>query len=203
MVTYVKTTYNQLETPSGAVGEAPDGPGAFQHLATNIDTRLGIGGAEYAVNVAAITAIPTARCFDGKLAYAADTKYLYRWTVPATGSPSWRIWQTPWANITSFGSNVIANSFGWPPSWSINSGSVSLAGMLSTGTGVAFTDGQTLLTMPAVAQPPSMVRFMVPGDAGGFAELQLAVGASVLSVQSTKSTAPKILGLDGFTYRIA
>lgn len=203
MVTYVKTTYNQLETPSGAVGEAPDGPGAFQHLAANIDTRLGIGGAEYAANLAAITAIPASRTFDGKLAYAADTKYLYRWVVPATGTAAWRLWQTPWATISPLGSGIVAASIGYPPAWKIVGGDVQLGGMLTKASAAAFADADALLTVPAAAIPAQTTRYLSPGDGAGWAELQLAGTTGALTIQSVKGTTVKILALDAFGYRVA
>lgn len=154
MVTYVKTTYNQFETPSGAVGEPPDGPGGFQHLAANIDSRIGIGGAEYATNLAAITAIPAARTFYGKLAYAADTSYIYRYCGATDGWVLWdmgRTWQ-PFTYVSGFSNASGGNSISLR--WTIRSGILTVQGIVF-GT---FTSGTSVTVVTAANVPPAQYR---------------------------------------------
>lgn len=75
------TTNLGLRYPVGS--DAPDGPGAVSQLAADVDGYLRVGGAEYVANSAALTAIPSARLFTGKLAYQADVDSVFRWNGTA------------------------------------------------------------------------------------------------------------------------
>lgn len=204
MVTYVKTTYNQFETPSGAVGEPPDGPGGFQHLAANIDSRIGIGGAEYATNLAAITAIPAARTFYGKLAYAADTSYIYRYCGATDGWVLWdmgRTWQayTYASGFTNSSSNSISLR------WTIRSGVLIVQGIVygTFTTGAPATVTTTANVPPAVYRPAAAMvglAFGATAQAAKPAYAQLA-NDGTLSVGwnnlGTAATAPAYISLAG------
>lgn len=153
MATYRTTANLQLRTPSGAVGEAPDGPGGMATLADDVDTMLGIGGAERATNLAAITAIPSARTFTGKMAYAADTGYLYRYTGATDG---WVLWDTArtWQAFTyATGFSSLAGII--PLRWAIRAGILhvqgGVQGTFASNTPVAVTT--TANVPPAVYRP--------------------------------------------------
>lgn len=201
------TTTNRAY-PYPAPTDAPDGPGAIFTLATEIDARLGTGGAESAANLTAINAIPTARCFDGKLAYAVDTQYLWRYTVPASGSPFWAIWSTPWVPFAgtrgtpAYPTGFVTPGFGYPPAWRVNGGDVLLSGVAQKTAGTAFAPGDNLFSVPALVTPAAVAYQIVNGSAATMASLQVQTGTGQISVHSVKGTAPTWLTLDGWGYRL-
>lgn len=73
MPTYRTTARSQFRTPSGAIGEAPDGPGGMATLADDVDNMLGYGGAEAVATYAALTGLPAGRVFVGKQALLLDS----------------------------------------------------------------------------------------------------------------------------------
>lgn len=147
MVTYVQTTYNQLETPSGAVGEAPDGPGAFKHLSDQVDGRLGVGGAEYCANAAAMSAIPSSRLFKGKRVYRADLDIVFRYVGvgntalgAADSTHPWQAFDKPPTPYTpTFGNLSGTNSVS--ALWGINAGVAWATAEVVSGSGWAITSG--------------------------------------------------------------
>lgn len=203
MPTYRTTANLQLRTPSGAVGEAPDGPGGMATLADDIDLMLGVGGAERAANLAAITAIPTARTFFGKLAYAADTSYTYRYCGTTDGWVLWdmgRVWQ-PFTYASGF-SNSASNSISLR--WTIRSGILIVQGIVF-GTfvnGTSTTVTTTANVPPAQYRPnPAMVSLTFPAAS----QLERPAFASlgpdgILSVAwnnlGTAATAPAWISID-------
>lgn len=80
MTTYQQAGQNKFDIPAGVVGEKPDVVGDLLRFATQVDARLGAGGAEACANLAAINALPTSRCFPGKRAYAINTGLTYVYT---------------------------------------------------------------------------------------------------------------------------
>lgn len=102
MPTYVTTSRNQFRVPAGAVNDPPDVPGYMLTAAQDADDRLGVGGAEYCANAAAVAAIPSGRRFIGKLVYRADNDTVYRYvgagnTAIGSSAPTsaWQSWNKP------------------------------------------------------------------------------------------------------------
>lgn len=119
MSTYNTSAYNKLRSPSGAVGEPPDGPGGIAALRDDVDNYLGIGGAEYCATTAARDAIPSTRLFRAKLAYVAagstGGNVVYRYD-PTYG---WNPWEsvpqnyTPTFSNMTLGNGSIGGSYWW------------------------------------------------------------------------------------------
>lgn len=173
MATYSLSSRNQLRSPSGAVGEPPDGPGGMATLRDDVDNYLGTGGAEYCAGAAQVTAIPSSRKFVGKLAYRADTDCVYRWVgngntaVGANGaSNGWQAWSKPptaftptWTGVgmtTSTGFFGISEGLAWfdvvgtvtaiaSTTVDVTLGSLPtpIVGMLGSGTGQYLKAGST------------------------------------------------------------
>jgi hypothetical protein len=134
MVTYVSSTRNQFRSPSGAVNEAPDGPGAFQTLAQDIDDRIGWNGIEYAATTAIRDAIPTARKFTGKRVRVAADGITYVWS-----GTNWVPWESSPQNVPittnnlTQGNGTVVHSQWWQNGilhgkWALTWGSTSGAG---------------------------------------------------------------------------
>lgn len=196
MTTYQQTTRNQFDTPAAVAGERPNVPADFQKLAQELDDRLGVAGAEYAANLTAINAIPTARCFEGKTAFASDTRYRYRYT-----SGAWRLISTPWQTFATLASGITAQAGSYTPSWKISDGDVQLSGAVTKASGAVFADANALITLPTAVQPASNVFGIV--DAQGGYIVGLAITGTSLSVHSVKGGTPTWIALDGFNYRLA
>lgn len=101
MPTSRHTTYNQFDTPTGAVGEAPDGPGAFATLADEIDGRVGNAGGETVATTAARDAIPAGRLFNGKEVFVTADKSTWKYM-----SGAWILWSFPRTGFTADYTNV-------------------------------------------------------------------------------------------------
>lgn len=142
MTSYRQTAYNDFETPSGAIGEAPDGPGAFQHVMDQVDARIGIGGSEYAGG--GVAAIPSSRLFIGKLAYwpAGDIVYRYVGTgnTPIGGTSAWQGWQKPPTPYTPTFTNL-AGSNSVTALWGISAGIAWATIQVISGSGYSITSG--------------------------------------------------------------
>lgn len=97
MPQYTATTRNGFRYPAGAANDPPDVPGYMGTLAADVDSFLGVGGAEYCASSAAMSAIPTSRRFAGKLVYRADLDMYFRWgpagsTVAGGSGSTWQGW---------------------------------------------------------------------------------------------------------------
>jgi hypothetical protein len=156
MVTYVNSSRLFVRTPSGAVGEAPDGPGAMQTLAQDVDDRLAYGGAEFSFN--ALSNIPAARRFVGKLAYYQPTDTTYRWVgtgnLPATdasASAGWLAWSKPAATFVPAFTNLNWTAFSLRSAlWGIADGMLWVTVAVTASAGAApSTSAETFLTLPS------------------------------------------------------
>lgn len=145
MPTYALSSRNQFRSPSGAVGEPPDGPGGMQTLAKDIDDRIGTGGAEWCQNAAARDAIPAARLFPGKLAYVATNDTFYRYS----GAGAWTQWDSDWLAYTpNFTAGVtVGNGSFSGCSWHIAGRTMRLVGRFTLGSSSAV-GGTSRLAVP-------------------------------------------------------
>lgn len=170
MPTYRTTARTQLRSPSGAVGEAPDGPGAMATMLDDVDNYLGVGGAEYAANLTALQAIPAGRKFLGKLAYRADIDTVFRWVglgntaVGANAaSNGWQAWSRP---PTAFSPSYSGIGFTSPTTnvglWGIAEGLIWLDTYTQNGPTTSTPSGTNDATLTA---PDSLVSQM--GEGGG------------------------------------
>lgn len=168
MPTYAYSTQNRLRSPSGAVGEAPDGPGGVAALRDDVDNYLGNGGAETVATVAAMQAIPINRCFRGKLVYVTATDTVYRYlgannVTPiisdAPSSAAWLAWSKPATSYTPAIQNLNWSAFSYRQAfWGLSEGLFWTQMQLSqSGTGTPTNNADIYL------QPPSPV-------IGGFAQ---------------------------------
>jgi hypothetical protein len=155
MVTWLTSARNMFRSPSGATNEAPDGPGAFQALRDDVDNYLGVGGAEYCANAAAVAAIPSGRKFLGKLVYRADTDTTYRYvgagnTAIGANAPTatWQAWHRPpkaWnPTVTGYTGavTIVGNS-------QIVAGRMFLDLALAAGPAFALTNAELAVTLGA------------------------------------------------------
>lgn len=136
MPTYAYSSQNRLRSPSGAVGEAPDGPGAIAALRDDVDAYLGNGGAETVATVAAMQAIPSNRTFTGKLVFVTATGILYRWDGTA-----FRPWEAGWTSYTPslpVGVTVGNGTFSGGR-WAILGGTLHMEGRFTLGSTSAIT----------------------------------------------------------------
>lgn len=148
-----QTSQNRFDYPSGAVGEPPDIPGDIGGLASQVDARLGTGGAEQVGSTAVLAAIPASRLFNGKLAHTATTYWRYNgagWApfhgVPLTDSAATAAAQFPGLTIgngavrsTHWYSGGVLNGkveLDWGSTTTLSGGSFIYTPQLLTGTDV-------------------------------------------------------------------
>lgn len=152
MPTWRTSARNQFRTTAGVTGEAPDGPGAFAQLSDDVDNYLGIGGAEYAANAAALAAIPAGRRFLGKLVYQADIATTWRYVGNGgtnlgsnDSTHPWQAWHRPLAYVSSLTAQGYTLGSGTVVcSTQIVAGRLFLDFYLTAGTGFSWTSGVDL-----------------------------------------------------------
>jgi hypothetical protein len=166
MTTYVQSAYNRFETPSGAIGEAPDPAGDLLRLRDQIDARIGIGGAEYVGTQSVLQTIPTSRCYRGKLAYVADIGATYRYD-----GTYWRVWNwlaVPFDTYATLANSAFDNANG-ATELNVSSGVATLSFALYSSSGIGAN--VSFLTLKQPFRPAGITP--IPGhtrsDAGAFA----------------------------------